>query len=38
MVLHTQTICYQKPTNRLSVFDQFAGLAFKGLELNIILL
>ena len=38
MVQHTQTICYQKPTNCWSVFDQFEGLAFKGLELNIILL
>ena len=29
---HTQTICCQKPTNCLSVFDHFVGLAFKGLS------
>ena len=28
----TQTICCQKPTNCLSVFDHFVGLAFKGLS------
>ena len=31
MVKHTQTICRQKPTNYLSVFDQCVGLAIKGL-------
>ena len=31
MIKHTQTIRQQKPTNCLSVFDQFLGLAFKGL-------
>ena len=28
---HTQTICRQKPTNCLIVFDNFVGLALKGL-------
>ena len=32
MVKHTQTIRPQKPTNCLSVFDHFAGLALKGLN------
>ena len=32
MVKHTQTIRQQKPTNCLRVFDQFVGLALKGLN------
>ena len=32
MVKHTQTIRWQKPTNCLSVFDHFVGLALKGLK------
>ena len=32
MVKYTQTICRQKPTNCLSVFDHFVGLALKGLR------
>ena len=32
MVKHTQTICWQKLTNCLSVFDDFVGLALKGLK------
>ena len=32
MVKHTHTIRRQKPTNCLSVFDHFAGLALKGLS------
>ena len=32
MVKHTQTIRRQKPTNCLSVFDHFVGLALKGLR------
>ena len=32
MVKHTQTICRQQPTNCLSVFDHFVGLALKGLR------
>ena len=32
MVRHTQTIRRQEPTNCLSVFDQFMGLALKGLK------
>ena len=36
MVKHTQTICSQKPTNCLSVFDHCVGLARKGLSNNII--
>ena len=32
MVKHTQTICWQKPTNCLSVFDHFVGLMLKGLK------
>ena len=31
MVKHTQAICRQQPTNFMSVFDHFAGLALKGL-------
>ena len=31
-VKHTQTICCQKLTNYLSVFDHFVGLALKGLR------
>ena len=31
MVKHTQTIRRQQPTNCLSVFDHFVGLAVKGL-------
>ena len=31
MVKDTQTICRQKPTNCLSVFDRFMGLVLKGL-------
>ena len=31
MVKHTQTIRRQKPTNCLSVFDHFVGLALKVL-------
>ena len=30
MVKHTQTIRRQEPTNCLSVFDFFVGLALKG--------
>ena len=33
MVKHTQTICRQKLTNCLSVFDHFVGLVFEGLLL-----
>ena len=32
MVKHTQTICRLLPTNCLSVFDHFVGLALKGLN------
>ena len=32
MVKHTQTIPRQKPTNCLSVFDHFVGLALKELK------
>ena len=32
MVKHTQTICRQKMTNSLRVFDHFVGLALKGLS------
>ena len=35
MAKHTQTICRQQPTNCLTVFDHFVGLAFKGLKLSI---
>ena len=31
MVKHTQTIRRQKPTNCLSVFEHFVGLALEGL-------
>ena len=31
MVKNTQTIRRQQPTNRLSVFDHFVGLANRGL-------
>ena len=31
MVKQTQTIRRQQPTNYLSMFDHFAGLALKGL-------
>ena len=31
MVKHTQTICWLLLTNCLSVFDDFVGLALKGL-------
>ena len=33
MVKHTQTICQLLPTNCLSMFDYFVGLAFKGIIL-----
>ena len=32
MVKHTQTIRRQQPTNCLSVFDHFVGLALTGLS------
>ena len=32
MIRHTQTICQQKPTNFLSLFDHFAELTLKGLR------
>ena len=32
MIKHTQTINRQKPTNYLSVFDHFVGLALEGLK------
>ena len=32
MVIHTQTIHRQQPTNCLSVLDHFVGLALKGLR------
>ena len=32
MVKHTQTIHRQQPTNCLSVFDHFVGVALKGLN------
>ena len=32
MVQHTQTILRQKPTNRLSVFDHFVGMAHRGVS------
>ena len=35
MVKHTQTTRRQKPTNWLSVFDNFVELALKGLNVNI---
>ena len=33
MVKHAQTTCWQQPTNCLSVFDHFWGLAIKGVNL-----
>ena len=36
MVKHTQTICRKLPTNCLSVFDHFVGLALKGLKVSLI--
>ena len=33
MVKHAQTILPQKPTNCMSVLDNFMGLALKGLSL-----
>ena len=35
MVKHTQTVCRQKPTNCLSVFDHLVGLALQGLTIEI---
>ena len=35
MVKHTQTIRRQQPTNCLSVFDHFVGLALKNASLQI---
>ena len=35
MVKYTQTIRRQKPTNCLSVFDHFVGLALKELKLSL---
>ena len=35
MVKHTQTTRRQKPTNCLSVFDHFVGLALKGYLLRL---
>ena len=35
MVKHIQTIRQQQPTNCLNVFDNFVGLACKGLNLNL---
>ena len=32
IVKQTQTICWEQPTNCLSVFDHFVGLALKGLK------
>ena len=34
MVKHTQVIRRQQPSNCLSMFDHFVGLAFKGLRNN----
>ena len=34
MVKQNQTIRQQQPTNYLSVFEHFVGLAFKGLTLS----
>ena len=34
MIKHTQTIRRLLPTNCLSVFDHFVGLALKGLRFN----
>ena len=33
-IKHTQTVCRQKPTNCLSLFDHFVGLALKGLMMS----
>ena len=38
MVKHAQTIRRQKPTNCLSLFDHFVGLALKGLNASITLI
>ena len=38
MVKHTQTIHLLLPTNCLSVFDHFVGLALQGLETSVFLL
>ena len=35
MVKHTETIRRQQPTNCLSVFDHFVGLALDGLKQEI---
>ena len=35
MVKHTQAIRRQQPTNCLSMFDHFVGLALKGLKLYV---
>ena len=35
MVIYTQTICRQKPTNCLIVFDHFVGLALKALAVAV---
>ena len=32
MFKHTETICWQKPANYLSVFDHFVELTLKGLN------
>ena len=34
MVKHTQTIRRQQPMNSLSVFDDFVGMALKGLTIT----
>ena len=36
MIKHTQTICRLLPTNCLSVFDYFVGLALKGLNFKLL--
>ena len=33
-VKHTQAICREHPSNCLSVFDHFGGLALKGLKFS----
>ena len=38
MVKHTQTIRCKLPTNCLSVFDHFVGLALKGLNVDLTLI
>ena len=38
MTKHTQTIRRQQPTNYLSVFGHFVGLAIEGLMVNLGLL